>query len=78
MRYNYCKEVDLELEIRRFYKAYVEDKTNEMTDAEAVQRARKMATEDFDRLDEDEALYVEAQDIVSARKVCEIYNVYNE
>ena len=78
MRYNYCKEVDLELEIRRFYKAYVEDKTNEMTDAEAVQRARKMATEDFDHLDEDEALYVEEQDIVSARKVCEIYNVYNE
>lgn len=73
MRYNYCKEVDLELEIRRFYKAYVEDKTNEMTDAEAVQRARKMATEDFDRLDEDEALYVEAQDIVSANKIYEIY-----
>ena len=74
MRYNYCKEVDLALEIRRFYKAYVEDATNEMTDAETVQRARKMATEDFDRLDEDEALYVEAQDIVSANKVYEIYN----
>ena len=74
MRYNYCKEVDLALEIRRFYKAYVEDATNEMTDAEAVQRARKMATEDFDCLDEDEALYVEAQDIVSANKIYEIYD----
>ena len=74
MRYNYCKEVDLALEIRRFYKAYVEDATNEMTDAEAVQRARKMATEDFDRLDEDEALYVEEQDIVSANKIYEIYD----
>lgn len=64
----------VELEIRRFYKVYVEDATNEMTNAEAVQRARKMATEDFDRLDEDEALYVEAQDIVSANKIYEIYD----
>ena len=72
MRYNYCKEVDLELEIRRFYKAYVEDEANEMTDAEAIQRAREMATENFDCLNEDEELEVEEQDILSAHKVYEI------
>ena len=73
MRYNYCKEVDLALEIRRFYKAYVKDEANEMTDEEAVQRAKEMTVDAFELLDEDEELNVEEQDIVSARKVYEIY-----
>ena len=64
----------VELEIRRFYKAYVEDETNEMTDAEAVQRAREMAVDDFELLDEDEELDVEEQDIVGAHKAYEIYD----
>lgn len=62
----------VEVEIKRFYKAYVEDEANEMTDAEAVQRAREMATENFDCLNEDEELEVEEQDILSAHKVYEI------
>ena len=74
MRYNYCKEVDLALEIRRLYKAYVEDETNEMTDAEAVQRAREIAVGAFELLNEDEELNVEEQDIVSANKIYEIYD----
>ena len=64
----------VEVEIKRFYKAYVEDEANEMTDAEAVQRAREMATENFDCLYEDEELEVEEQDILSAHKVYEIYD----
>ena len=64
----------VELEIRRFYKAYVEDETNEMSDAEAVQRAREMAVDDFELLDEDEELDVEEQDIVGAHKAYEIYD----
>ena len=62
----------VEVEIKRFYKAYVEDEANEMTDAEAVQRAREMATENFDCLNGDEELEVEEQDILSAHKVYEI------
>ena len=62
----------VEVEIKRFYKAYVEDEANEMTDAEAVQRAREMATENFDCLNEDEELEVEEQDILSVHKVYEI------
>ena len=62
----------VEVEIKRFYKAYVEDEANEMTDAEAIQRAREMATENFDCLNEDEELEVEEQDILSAHKVYEI------
>ena len=62
----------VEVEIKRFYKAYVEDEANEMTDAEAVQRAREMATENFDCLNEDEELEAEEQDILSAHKVYEI------
>lgn len=62
----------VEVEIKRFYKAYVEDEANEMTDAEAIQRAREMATENFDCLNEDEELEVEEQDILSVHKVYEI------
>lgn len=62
----------VEVEIKRFYKAYVEDEANEMTDAEVIQRAREMATENFDCLNEDEELEVEEQDILSAHKVYEI------
>lgn len=62
----------VEVEIKRLYKAYVVDESNEMTDAEAVQRAREMATENFDCLNEDEELEVEEQDILSAHKVYEI------
>lgn len=62
----------VEVEIRRFYKAYVEDEANEMTDAEVVQRAREMATENFDCLNEDAELEVEEQDILSSHKVYEI------
>lgn len=65
----------VELEIRRFYKVYVEDDMNEMTDEEAVQHAKEMAVDDFELLDEDEELDVEEQDIVSAHKVYEIYDV---
>ena len=64
----------VEVEIKRFYKAYVIDESNEMTDAEIIQRAREMATEHFDCLNEDEELDVEEQDIVSAHKVYEIYD----
>ena len=62
----------VEVEIERFYKAYVVDESNEMTDAEVIQRAREMATENFDCLNEDEELEVEEQDILSAHKVYEI------
>lgn len=62
----------VEVEIKRFYKAYVVDEANEMTDAEAIQHAREMATENFDCLNEDEELEVEEQDILSAHKVYEI------
>ena len=62
----------VEVEIKRFYKAYVIDESNEMTDAEVIQRAREMATENFDCLNEDEELEVEEQDILSAHKVYEI------
>ena len=62
----------VEVEIKRFYKAYVVDESNEMTDAAAIQCAREMATENFDCLNEDEELEVEEQDILSAHKVYEI------
>lgn len=62
----------VEVEIKRFYKAYVVDESNKMTDAEVIQRAREMATENFDCLNEDEELEVEEQDILSAHKVYEI------
>lgn len=62
----------VEVEIKRFYKAYVIDEANEMTDAEVIQRAREMATENFDCLNEDEELEVEEQDILSVHKVYEI------
>ena len=48
------------------------DESNEMTDAEAIQCAREMATENFDYLNEDEELEVEEQNILSAHKVYEI------
>ena len=62
----------VEVEIKRFYKAYVVDESNEMTDAEVIQRAREMATDNLDCLNEDEELEVEEQDILSAHKVYEI------
>lgn len=57
----------IEVEIRRFYKVYVDDENDTMTEAEAEQQARKQIEEDGeDAITEDiELNEVEPQDILA-------------
>lgn len=57
----------IEVEIRRFYKVYVDDENDTMTNAEAEQQARKQIEEDGEAaITEDiELNEVEPQDILA-------------
>ncbi len=58
----------IEVEVKKFYKVYVEDETNEMTNEQAEAAARKQIEEyGEDAMCEDEEMEFEMDDIISAR-----------
>lgn len=59
------------LEIRRFYRVYIEDETDSMTDDEIVAKAKEEVLEHQDAvLTEDPDLEIEPQDILNANYEC--------
>lgn len=57
----------VELEIRRFYRVYIEDETDSMTDDEIAAKAKEEVLEHQDAvLTEDPDLEIEPQDILNA------------
>lgn len=56
----------VELEIRRFYRVYIEDETDSMTDDEIAAKAKEEVLEHQDAvLTEDPDLEIEEQDILN-------------
>lgn len=56
----------IEVEVKKFYKVYVEDESDEMTDEQAEAAARKQIEEDGeDAMCEDEEMEFEMDDIIS-------------
>lgn len=56
----------VELVIQRFYRVYVDDKDDSMTNEQAVEKAKQMAVESEDNLSEDLDLDIEPEDITHA------------
>lgn len=54
------------MEIRRFYRVYVQDNGCSMTDDEIVEMAKKLVLDDESVLQEDEELEIEPHDILCA------------
>lgn len=62
------------VEVRRFYKCYVEDENSEMTEKQAEEKARQMIAEDVgNALTEDIELDMEADDVLSLRYDYPVY-----
>jgi len=58
----------VEVEVKRFYKVYVEDEENVLTDAQVEAAARKMIAEDgINAMDEDEEMEFEVEDVECVR-----------
>lgn len=56
----------IELVIKRFYRVYVEDETNSMTDEELTEKAKEMALESDDNMEMDYDMGLESSDIMEA------------
>lgn len=56
----------VELVIKRFYRVYVEDENNSMTEAEIIEAAKRQAVEDENNLTLSEDMEIEPEDIVDA------------
>lgn len=54
----------VELAIRRFYRVYVEDDSDSMTESQLLRKAKEMALESEDNLDLDTEIDIEEHDIL--------------
>lgn len=56
----------IELAIRRYYRVYVDDETNSMTNDQLVEKAKEMAIDSDDNMELDMEMDVEESDIEEA------------
>lgn len=56
----------VELVIKRFYRVYVEDEDNSMTEAQIIENAKRQAVEDENNLTPSDGMDIEPDDIVAA------------
>ena len=56
----------VELVIKRFYRVYVEDVDNSMTEAQIIENAKRQAVEDELNLTPSDGMDIEPDDIVAA------------
>lgn len=56
----------VELIIKRFYRVYVEDEDDSMTEAQIIDAAKRQAVESEDNLSLSEEMEIEPDDIVAA------------
>ena len=63
------------VEVRRFYKCYVEDEAGEMTEEQAEEKARQMIAEDVESaLTEDIELEMESGDVLNLHYDYPVYD----